>query len=231
MMKEQKMNKILAGILAVSMTAGIVSAQDPVLSRNAVGYIKVQAQEGNLYLLRNDFESVDGTPMTVANVLGTQVPINTVVTLYNEENQVYLPGISRGVFGWPPAASNLLERGKAFFVRMPPAAGAEIVIMGEVPSDDESLSLVPGLNMAGFPFPVSQSFTSTVLAAVLPINSTLTTWDAENQVWRAGITKGVFGWSVAANNLVLNPGEGYFVRIPSTSSPIEFNEVKPYVWP
>lgn len=227
------MKRLLALLMAVGMTATIASAQE-VLSQNAVGYVKVDLEAGNLYLLRNDFESVDGSPMSIANVLDEQVPVGTIVTLFDEVAQSYLPGIGRGAFGWAVAASNVLERGGAFFVQMPaspPDPSYELFIMGEVPDANTPMNAVPGINMAGLPYPASIEWLDSVYSSELPVGSILTLWDVGTQSYLPGIGRGPFGWAAAATGLSIEPGEGFFVTIPTAESPIAFDETKPYVWP
>jgi hypothetical protein len=232
-MKGSEMKKLLALILAVGVTATVASAQE-VLSQNAVGYVKVTAEEGNLYLLRNDFESVDGSPMSIENVLGEQVPAGTTVILFDESAQSYLPGIGRSQFGWAAAATNVLERGRAFFMSMPPSApepSYEVFIMGEVPDADTPLNLGPGLNMTGLPFPAVQAWLDTDMAAEAPAGATLVLWDTANQTYLPGIGKSQFGWAAAATGLEVEPGQAFFLILPPSASPVAFDEVKPYTWP
>ena len=233
-MKGKNMKKLIALMLAFGVTAGIADAQTQVLSQNAVGYVKIEAGQGNLYLLRNDFESVDGEPMSIANVLDDQVPAGSQVILYDEAGQQYLPSIGRTAFGWAPAASNVLARGASFFLRIPdnsPELSYDLFIMGEVPDDDTPLSFVPGLNMAGVPFPASMEWLDTEIAEELPPGSQLILWDPVGQSYVPSIGKTAFGWAGAATGLVIEPGQGFFIRLPDTAGVLSFDELKPYTWP
>lgn len=210
----------------------MANAQE-VLSQNAVGYVKVEAERGNLYLLRNDFQPIDpGQPSSVANIFGEQVPANTVVTLFDEASQSYLPGIGKLRSGWAADATNIVDRGRGMFLRIPDAApepSYDVFIMGEVPDMDTPLDLVPGINMIGYAFPADRAWTNTSVAIEAPPNSVLTRWDPDAQEYLPGIGKLRSGaWGA---NPDIKPGEGFFLTLPTAEDPVSFDEVKPYTWP
>jgi hypothetical protein len=180
-MKEQKMNKILAGILAVSMTAGIVSAQEPVLSRNAVGYVKVDVQPaGKLHLISDPFLLIaDSGPKTLADIfpLGSgfkaspNVPANSdSAILWNVESQTYVTygqKTSDGRFyaksAWSGAAyTNEIPVGTALWLQTTQSSSqpTNVVLMGEVPADISLTVRVAGnvgsspLTFIANPYPV-----------------------------------------------------------------------------
>jgi hypothetical protein len=233
-MKEQKMNKILAGILAVSMTAGLVSAQDPVLSRNAVGYVKVEMESAvgqpRYYLVANPFDSLDGEIPLLSEVFSA-VPNNTVIAVWDDQNQVYVNYTKSGRGAWlGDAATARIGRAEGAFISVPSgAAPFEVVFMGEVPAEDEPITRAQGYSLIGYAFPVTQRLTNTVMATELPNNSIITVWDPETQVYINYTKSGRGAWLGDASTAEFNPGEGFFVFSGNPSQIWE--ETKPYTWP
>lgn len=230
------MKKLLTAALGLAALASVATAQtNVVLSRNAVGYVKIDLIATNkLHLIRNDFVGLNG-PIAISNALAS-LPVNSQVTLWDKSNQVYRPPIIRGVFGWGVGGSNRLNRGESFFLRTPNAAtnvpSFPLYLMGEVPdkftAPTTTLVAANGINLEGHPYPVSTRWTNTTLSQVLPINSQIVTWNLTNQAYNAPIIKGVFGWGAAGNALVLDPGQGFVIR---TTNLVVYNVGKPYTWP
>jgi hypothetical protein len=227
-MKEQKMNKILAGILAVSMTAGIVSAQEPVLSRNAVGYIKHELPAG-FSVIQNTFEPLE-LAMTIANTFGA-LPNLTRLHLWN--GSAYQT-ITKTALGWGNAGTNVIRRGDAFWIEIPSTVGTNtvsLVLMGEVPDEISApttdMDANPGFNFIGFPYPASRAWSNTIFAASSPNLSRLHIWTGSGY---QTFTKTALGWG-AAGALIMEPGQGFWLEWPSTSSPQTLSVEKPYDWP
>ena len=180
------MNKILAGILAVSMTAGLVSAQepDPVLSRNAVGYVKLEVDESKIYLVSTPFSNVaTGTDDHNLLDLVGNLPNLSAVTLWDEETQQYI-GFTKSARGaWSAGAETAtITRGQSMFIRMPSAvASTNIVLMGEVPDSDTEGSRTTGISFKSYPFPVDKPFLETALASNAPNLTVVSAWDEVSQ--------------------------------------------------
>lgn len=230
------MKKLLTAALGLATLASVATAQtNVVLSRNAVGYVKIDLIATNkLHLIRNDFVGLNG-PIAISNALAS-LPVGTQVLLFDEINQIYRPPIGRTAFGWGTGGSNRLNRGVAFFVRTPNSAtnvaSIPLYLMGEVPdkftAPTSTFSIVQGLNMSGFPYPVSRAWTSTAYSVALPVGSQIIIWNTTNQAYNAPIGKTAFGWGVAGNALQIAPGQGFFVR--ATNSFV-YSQAKPYTWP
>lgn len=230
------MKKILIALAAIAIGSQVAEAQltNQVLSRNAVGYIKTTLQTNKLYLLRNDFVGLQA-PLAISNAIGNQLPLNTEVLLYNEGTQVYRPAIIYGAFGWGLGGTNQLVRGQAFFIRMPAAAASnqyQLFMMGEVPdtitAPTTTYNVATGLNMDGYPYPAQARWTNTQYSKSLAINAEILTWNVTNQTYNPAVIKGVFGWGASGNALVIQPGQGFFIR---STNAVSFGEAKPYTWP
>lgn len=228
----------LALILGAALLAGSAFAQtNQVLSKNAVGYVKVDLIASNkLHLIRNDFEPL-GAPIAISNALAS-MPNGSQVILWDSQGQAYYPPIGKSQFGgWGASGSNVLPRGSAFYLRTPATATNvatfPLYIMGEVPDEVTApttpRSVVIGLQLVGHTYPVETFWTNTALAQSLPIGSQIYTWNVGTQQYAAPIGKSQFGgWGAQGNALIVTPGQGFIVR--STNS-FGYAEVKPYTWP
>ncbi|MCO5067841.1 MAG: hypothetical protein M9910_04015 [Kiritimatiellae bacterium] len=230
------MKSKLAVLVGALLLAGSAYAQtNQVLSVNAVGYVKVDLIATNkLHLLANNFEPLNG-PIAISNTFAS-LPVGTQVYLWDSVAQAYISPITRGLFGWPPAASNTLVRGESFFLRSSSnatnAPQYSVYFMGEVPdastAPTSSYSTAAGLKLIGNPYPVETKWTNSALAQAMPVGSQVFVWDAASQSYSAPITRGLFGWPPAGNALVLQPGRGVIVK---TTNIFNYAEVKPYTWP
>jgi hypothetical protein len=234
-MREIKMKKLMACLLAVGMTASIAGAQE-VLSRNAVGYVKQEIAGGKLFLVSQPFVNLETglDSHSLTNVLNA-VPGGTIVSIWNQNAQSYVnfSRTARGV--WDGAAqTSLVSRGQAMFLRIPVGAGTnEVVFMGEVPDKDNApltpQSRVPGLSFVGYPYPASIAFTSAVMAVELPGGAIASRWDAALQTYvnYSKTARGV--WDGAAQAATINAGDAFIIR--STATANNWDEIKPYTWP
>lgn len=229
--REKKMKKIVIAALALGLVGSAAFAQtNSVLSRNAVGYVKVDAVRSNLTFIAHNFIDINGGPVTVTNLLGTQVPVGTTVTIWDPAVQQYRSE-SRNVVGWNPG-TNRLNAGRGFWLRIPNGAASNsyaIYLMGEVPDKTtlptSTVSIVSGLNMTGYPFPVATHWTNTTLAKSAPVGATVVFWNPVSQAYNSA-ARNVVGWNPSTNRVF--PGQGFWFR---TTIATNWTEVKPYTWP
>lgn len=236
------MKKILIALAAIAIGSQVAEAQltNQVLSRNAVGYVKLTLKTNNLYLIRNDFVGLNA-PIALSNAIGRQVPPGSQFLRFNEGTQTYLPTLTQAGSGsWGPGGSNILVRGQAYWIRMPAFNGGtvnsneyQLFLMGEVPDSitapTTSLSTVTGLNIDGYPYPTDARWTNTQYAKSVPAGTQLLIWNETNQTYNATLTKAGSGsWGPVGNALVIKPGQGFFVR---ATNVVAFGEAKPYTWP
>lgn len=229
------MKKLIWVVAVLLIAQAAANAQTQVLSRNAVGYVKITAERGKLVLGRSDFESLDGSGgIAVSNLFGDQVPANTTVYLWDRVTASYksVTKLARG--GWGSAGSNRVQRGEGFWLKVPAAASNEtydVFLMGEVPDRYTApTTTIPGLsgaNMLGYPYPVQVYWTNTVLAMTSPPNSSLFLWNPTSQAYQSYTKLARGGWGTGSN-IVLQPGQGFWFR---TTSSVSWVEIKPYTWP
>ncbi len=225
------MKKIVVAMLGVATAATMAFGQtNQVLSRNAVGYIKLNIDKGDFAMIQNPFINLAGSDYTVTNLFGDQLPSGSSVFIWDEAGQTYVSE-NKGFGGWFPG-TNVLDPGNGFFLTIGAAAPSNnysIFMMGEVPDrftqPTGTVPYVNGFSMVGYPFPVTTEVTNTTLAANLPSGSTVFLWDQAGQTY-VSENKGFGGWFPGTN--VLNPGAAFFL---STTVSTNWVEPKPYTWP
>lgn len=224
------MKKIVGAILGLAIIAPMAMAQDNVLSQNAVGFVKVTINEGELALVRYDFENIDGSTPNLESIVGDQLPNNSAAYYWDRVAKTWQLNVKSARSGWP---AQDIARGDAFFL-LPATGGGQasydVHMLGEVPgsnnnADTTPVSTVEG-DAVGFPYPASTLMEDTDLGTQAAANSAVYTWDAVGQAWNAPVLKSArSGWGT----LSIEPGEGYFFL--STGGNIDAVETKPYDWP
>jgi len=228
--------KKIALVVLLAVVGSAAYGQTQVLSRNAVGYVKITVRSNSLFVARNDFNGLTSA-LAISNAIGDQLPPNSQILLWNKSIQSWRPPIIKTAFGWGSAGSNVLSRGDSFFIKLPksvPSNSYQVFFMGEVPDRNTTegtgttFNIFPGLNLNADSYPVSRKWTSTVMSAKLPPNSQILVWNETNQSYNAPIIKTAFGWGTSGNALTIDPGVGYWIRATGT---VSFSETKPYTWP
>jgi len=230
------MKKLVCLAIGGAMMATVSMAQTNVLSQNAVGYVKVTVPaNGGLALVRMDFNSIDGSPVTVSTAIGNQLPQSSVVHIWDAAaNQYASPSsvLTRG--GWVPNPT--LNRGTGFWLQNASAGPeAQVYLMGEVPSalnggGTTTVNNIDGVDLIGLPYPVSVAWTSTALSVTLPQGSVLHRWDSVGQSYVSpSSVKTRGGWIPAPGNI--QPGQAFWVDLASNSGLFSWTVVKPYAWP
>lgn len=214
------------------MMGTMAFGQTNVLSQNAVGYVKKTVDQGTLALMSYDFIDLAGNPVTVASLMGDQVPVGTAVSVWDRAGSSYVT-VQKGARGWPGTTPELM-RGDGFFVQIPDNSAEsayDIYMLGEVPGANNNAdeTTVPNveLDAVGYPYPAAVLFTATTAAASAESGDAVSTWDQANQQY-ATFVKGARGWPGGALNLVIEPGEAFWLDLDTN---IDWTEPKPYAWP
>ena len=223
------MKRILAA-MGIALVGVTVSAQtNQVLSRNAVGYQRIDLPANQFEFVSGQFNQLDGSPNVVSNVLPS-ASNGTQFILWDAGAQAYV-AILRSKGGWGTAGSNVVPRGTAFFLRG--ATNAQTVyIMGEVPdrlTATQTVSfVVPGFNGKASGYPVSTFWTNTQISQTLSNGDQFIVWNNQTDAYVSYLkSKGAWG---AATNYQLRAGEGFFIRKLSLGTST-WIEPKPYTWP
>jgi len=230
------MKKITALLLGSLIASSAAFAQtNAVLSRNAVGYIKIPLESNKLYLVSNPFVNLQAGPQLLTNIFAA-VPPSTIVSVWNEATQTYndYQRNARGVWN-ATALTATVSRADGIFIDTPATnAPVDLFLMGEVPdrftAPSNFMQRVPGLSMIGNPYPVSIALTSTVMAAAVPNGTIISVWDpvANNYIDYQKNLRGV--WGASAIGAMLQPGQGIIISSTSTLGQTWY-ETKPYTWP
>lgn len=224
----KKITAILLGTLIASSAA--LAQTNQVLSRNAVGYVKKAINADQIDFVAAPFVSLSPGGNALSNVLpvaanGTQyIPWDPTI-------QNYIP-VTRSKGAWGASGSNIVSRGSAFFVRSPAGTNQTFFFMGEVPdrftAPTTTVDSVQGLTALASAYPIDMLWTSTPLSQALDNGDQIIVWNTviTNYV-PVSKTKGSWG---SATNLVLKPGQGFFVRKFGAGT-TTWSQSKPYTWP
>jgi hypothetical protein len=245
-MKERKMKKILAAILAVGMIAGVASADTStnVLSRNAVGYVKVEVGGGEIALLRNNFNTLDGSTATPSSVYGDTLPLGTQIFYFNRETLNY--DISTFEEGLDPVTFLPVQQwsddtldlspGNSWWVRPSGLDPVDVIAMGEVPAVGSiDISVVPGLVMVSYPYPATINWVETELAQSAVLGDQVFFFDRDTgnyvtSTFEEGLDPVTFlpvqKWS--QEDIVVEPGVGFWYKAADGRT---IAESRPYSWP
>jgi hypothetical protein len=219
-------------ILAFALVGSLVFGQTQVLSRNAVGYVKITIPRGSLMMIQTPFESLDGvTSVNIGELIGSNVPNGTTAYFWKQGAQAYgSEGFVSG-FGWVPGTQTFI-RGQGMFLKIPagaPSNSYDIFMMGEVPdrftAPTSQLTFVQGLQMVGYMYPTETPLTNSMLSNIASNGDTLYYWKTNQQWGSEGYVAG-FGW--VPGTLVLKPGESYYYKAKGANV---WSEAKPYTWP
>ncbi len=228
----KKITALLLGSLIVSSAA--FAQTNAVLSRNAVGYIKIPLQSNRLYLVSNPFVNLQAGPQLVSNVFAA-VPPGTTVSVWNEAGQIYDNYLRNTRGAWVGAAATAqLARADGVFIRMPATnAPVDLFLMGEVPdrftAPSNLVQRVPGISMVGYPYPVTTRLTNTVMANAVPNGSTISIWNPAANAYNNYLKNSRGAWVGDALTVDLQPGVAMVIR--ATNAANSWFESKPYTWP
>lgn len=230
------MKKITALLLGSLIASSAAFAQtNAVLSRNAVGYIKIPLESNKLYLVSNPFVNLQAGPQLLSNVFAA-VPPGTTISIWNEVDQAYQVYLrnTRGVWSGA-AATATVARADGVFIDTPATnPPVDMFLMGEVPdrftAPSNFVQRTPGITMIGHPYPVSVLLTSTVMAATVPANTVISVWDPAINNYNIYLKNNRGAWVGSALTAVLQPGQGLVINSTSTLGQTWW-ERKPYTWP
>lgn len=180
------MKKTVMTAAVLGFAASIVSAQ--VYSQNIVGYVKKTAPQNGLAIQGVPFLGTNS--VSVSELFSDTLPLNSKIYVYGaggysieqyaEENSG--PPFFNISTNWSPDTTTI-DGTAGFWIQLPAGADKENVYAGEVPVDDMSISILPGLNLITYPFPASVEWTNTALSANASLGDKVYVWDAEGQTY------------------------------------------------
>jgi len=232
---EKKMRKITAILLGTLIASSAALAQtNQVLSKNAVGYIKVSIGGPNsLHLVSNPFVSLDANGDLITNVFGS-VANSSSVAVWNESSQSYntYSKSSRGAWLGTGISTARFSRADGAFIRS--GGTATVFFMGEVPDTTTApttvQSRVQGITMLGFPYPVEVVLTNSSFGLGLPNGGAISLWNPATTSYNTFSKSTRGAWlGTGISTASIKPGEAIVIR--ATNATANISTVKPYSWP
>jgi hypothetical protein len=220
------MKRMLTAVAILAVIGSIAYGQSTqVLSRNAVGYIKATVPSNGLVLITPVFEKLDGSAITVEDLVGTQLPQGSVAHVWDRVGSTY-NSYTRTRGGWSGGTN--LFRGDGLWLQVPAtsATGAthDVYIMNG--SETTTIAGISGINAVGYGYPTDVIWTQTTAAASLAQGATIHIWDEGGQTYNS-YTKTRGGWSTPPE-FVITAGQGFWIQ---NAAAIDWIEDKPYTWP
>jgi len=202
---------VAGGVLAL----GLLTSKAQVYSQNVVGYV-------NVAITNNDFTAVStpldydgtGTNDTVINVLGTNLPVGSVVETWNgatfNQNPYSKPKSGPAAWGSP---NNLITPGLGYFISNPSNYVVTLTFVGTVLQGNLTNPFVAtGFTMIGGQFPVNGGLDGT-FGYTPSIGDILETWQGSTLGYAQNpYSKPKSGPAVWGNgDPQFAPGTGYFL--------------------
>lgn len=220
-------------IIAAALTlvgASAFAQTNQVLSRNAVGYVRVDAPAGKFNLVRLDFVNLSGTGYTVTNLIGNQLAQGSAVYIWDLTNQTYRIE-NKAARGWSPG-TNVIRRGAGLFIQS--SSNAQVFLMGEVPDQftapTSGVYGLTGYNLVGVPYPVDTAITTTPFYLGAAQGDAIYLWNTDQTY--AIFNRAARGWSPPdITNRVLKPGQGMWYQRSGAAANTNWVFGKPYTWP
>ena len=232
--KETAMKKAVA-ILATTLAAAAAMAQtNTVLSKNAVGYVRIDVPTNKLALIANPFVQV-GTSVESATVqalfgdVGSPLPSGVQVLVWNPSGQKYNVELFDSIDGWSPG-TNIISRGQGIFFKVPSSYTSStysVYLLGEVPTAIKTNRLTAGFNAVGYGFPTTVQLTNSAINLLAAGGDQVSTWNVATQSYQINLFDAIDGWSTPSQ--VFTPGQGIFYK--RLGSATNWVEAKPYTWP
>lgn len=231
-MKGSSMKKPLLVMVGAITLASISLAQtNVVLSRNAVGYVRVSVPRDNLILIANNFIPMTGTHYNATSLIGNQLPLGAQLFLWDPVEQQYRFE-NLGFLGWSPG-TNPLTPGRGFWAKVPASAPSNsytVYLMGEVPDrftmPSNTVGVYPGYNLVSWSYPTEIKFTNTALAASGVPGDSAIFWNPNTTSYYYE-NRGFVGWVPGTNTL--SPGMGFWYK--RVGNLTNWVQPKPYTWP
>jgi hypothetical protein len=142
-----------------------------------------------------------------------------------------------------------LQPGSGFWVQNRSSEVQILTLSGEVPSDSINVNIYPNLTQITFPFPVEMdlndpNFSLTEIATggqSTGASDTIIVWNQETQSYRTfwladNLSPSLDGqWyilnSITPADVILQPGQGFWVNFRNSTQLQEWVATKPYLWP
>lgn len=236
------MKKLNLAAAACLMATLAMAQTNEVTSVNVVGYYKLTiASSGRYSMAAINLDSIDPTNQNLMGIFGTQLRsgalaglgdriylFDPVSDVYNTFQRKTSDGLYHNTANFSGAATNpSLTSGQGFWLRSASSATTnyDVVVMGEVVGVmTQSMDLVPGYQLAGYPFSTDVPVNSTKLGAtgktgpLLGVGDRIYIWNGSSYVtlglWtnRMWYTSSAFGGANPPATNVIPMGGGFWYR-------------------
>lgn len=225
--------KTVASAFVASLVAFAVHAQNSVPSVNAAGYIKVTCEPNKFQFVQNPFNSFDGQPYNLSEILGDSLPILSQVFIWNANLQKFdIYTYDEGT--WDPS-DPVVNRGTGFFVKASTFGASTsypLFLFGEVPgatsNAQSTAALPPGFSAVGYPYPVQSTLANSGLTGATQDGDQVFLWNPVSQSYVIATRYEDPGFEWDEPNTPIPPGAAFFIKRASAGS---YTSVVPYSWP
>jgi hypothetical protein len=248
------MKKAIVTAVALTLAAtGAFAQTNQVLSRNAVGYVKVDILASNFYLASIPFNAFSNT---IPGIFGAQLvggasfPLSDNVFKFDANSKSYIIfwKTLAGVWQQVPTVgqtTNTLRPGEAFFIQNRRATNQSVFLMGEVPDaitgPTQFVGIVTGLQFAAYGYPTEVAITNLAIGDIakrgpsFPLADNIRAYNPLTKgydiYWAPSVAGASWRKVPQATNTPdkLAVGQGFFYN--RTSGSVVWVESKPYTWP
>lgn len=251
---------VLTSVLALAGTMAQAQVTQ-VVSRNAVGYVRLDVPAGGLNLAAIPFFEVgDDGQHTVGEIFGGQLNAGFSfsaadnILKWDKSNQNYIIFWKSAIGGqwrqFPEGTetTNTINPGEAFFISSRAVTDQVVYMMGEVPDantvpgGNASVEGVEGLTMMSYAFPTEVAVTNTSLDDTaakgfsFSAADNILAWDVTNQsyviYWVSQISGSWRKFPEGTDTTdTFKPGQGIFYSRRPGQGSFTWTEAKPYTWP
>ena len=232
--------KKFAWILVAMLIASTAFSAE-VLSKNAVGFVKITIpakQYEALTIPFNDGVDPDGIAWT-NTAIAKEAASGSAVYFWNSESQNWDAGtLTKNATRTQWAVkvrSRKIKPGEMFLYK--PYAEQTVTISGEVPDEktlDVAINAGKIYSAIGNPYPCDIEWTNTPVAIEANGGDAVYFWNVDTQNWDAGtLTKNNTRtqWAAKVRSKVLEPGHGVFFKAYGTNAAKAVTFDRPYKWP
>jgi hypothetical protein len=250
------MKKILLLVFGAMLVGSLAFGQTQVLSRNAVGYVKVSVLSNNLAFVGMNFKAFSNT---VQGIFGEQLMGGTA---FNNSDQVlrydplggtykrYWKRNSDGLWLNADTGSNTdtFDVAYGFWIRNLRTSNQTVYLMGEVPDSVNlagttvTVRIEQGLNQPAFGFPTAVAISNLSFGAQAFGGTAFNNSDqilkydpvakSYRRYWRSSaLSQWIDADSGFATPDSIDPADGFWYRRRAGQPAFDWKENKPYSWP
>jgi hypothetical protein len=197
-------------IAAAALAAGVMTSQAQVYSQNIVGYINIPLTNSTGYTLVANQLDLDGsgTNNGLNTVLGANLPVNSVVEVWNASKGTFKSSSWNGT-SWSTDSSlftNAMNPGGGFFLYTP--TPTNLTLVGNVITGTNTYPITAGYQIVSSSGPVTGAI-GTQLGYTPSLNDVVEVWNGTKGTFKANSYNGT-SWGGGEPSLTV--GEAIFLN-------------------